>query len=393
MRRTWCAAAVAAVVGGTACGVGGATAPPVVRIEGAAAVSADPGSPLQLAGTGTDPDGGPVELTWDMGDGTTVAGTGSVEHRYAESGTYRIVLSGRAADGALATPAEVLVEVGDAGAGATEAVGGNSALRFSGTGRGDVDRVKILVDDPDGRRTFAADIGATDTTWEVWLRARPGDNASGPPECGAADAWIHGNVVLDRDRYNQGRKFGMSVADGRIVFGLTGDDGTAVSLCSTSRVDDDRWHHVAVTRTVATGAVVLFVDGVPEAEVAGPPGDVSYPDRSVPEAECGGLPCTGSDPYLVIGAEKHDAGPEYPSFRGLVDELRLSTTVRYTGAFTPPRGRFTPDPGTAALYHFDEGGGTVVIDSAGTADRSDGLLRVGGSPAGPEWVPSDAPTG
>lgn len=392
MSRTGRVAALAAVLACAACGSGGTGGtPPVVRIEGAAVVSADPGTPLQIAGTGTDPDGGAVELTWDLGDGTTVAGTGSVEHRYTEPGTYRIVLSGRAADGALATPAEVLVEVGDAAA--APGPGRNTALRFSGTGRGDVDRVKILVDDPDGGRTFAADIGATDTTWEVWLRARPGDNASGPAGCGDADAWIYGNVVLDRDRYNQGRKFGMSVADGRIVYGLTGDDGTAVSLCSTSRVDDDRWHHVAVTRSVATGAIVLFVDGVPEARVTGPAGDVSYPDRAVPESECGGLPCTGSDPYLVIGAEKHDAGPGFPSFRGLVDELRLSTTIRYGGPFTPPATRFDADPDTAALYHFDEGGGTVLIDSAGTADRSDGLLRVGGAPAGPEWVPSDAPTG
>jgi PKD repeat protein len=389
MRRARYGVAVAALLAVAACGTAGATAPPVVRIEGPAVVSAEPGMVLSLAGTGTDPDGDTVELSWDMGDGTAVDGASTVEHRYSEPGTYRIVLSGRAADGADATPAEVLVEVGDAAAVAA----GNTALRFSGTGRDDVDRVKILIDDPDGRRSFSADIGATDTTTEVWLRARPGDNQSGPASCGDGDAWIYGNVVLDRDRYNQGRKFGMSVADGRIVYGLTGEDGTAVSLCSTSRVDDDRWHHVAVTRSVSTGAIVLFVDGVREAEVAGPPGDVSYPDGAVPESECGGQPCTGSDPYFVIGAEKHDAGPDYPSFRGLVDELRLSTTIRYTGAFTPPRTRFTTDPETAALYHFDEGTGTVLIDSAGTTDRSDGLLRVGGSPPGPEWVPSDAPTG
>lgn len=388
MRRV-SVAAVAALLAVTACGSAGGTAPPVVRIDGPATLSADPGVPLVVGGTGTDPDGGPVELSWDMGDGTAVRNVATVEHRYADPGTYRIVLSGRAADGGSATPAEVLVEVGDAPA----AAGANGALRFSGTGSGDVDRVKILIDDPDGKRAFSADVGATDTTMEVWLRTRPGDNTSGPAACGETDAWINGNVVLDRDRYNQGRKFGMSVAGGRIVYGLTGEDGTAVSLCSTSRVDDDRWHHVAVTRSASTGEIVLFVDGVREAEVAGPPGDVSYPDGAVPESECGGQPCTGSDPYFVIGAEKHDAGPQFPSYRGLVDELRLSTTLRYTGDFTPPRARFSSDPDTAALYHFDEGTGTVLIDSAGTAGRSDGLLRVGGSPPGPEWVPSDAPTG
>lgn len=275
------------------------------------------------------------------------------------------------------------------------AANGNYALRFGGTGRGDLDRVKIPVDDPGGARTFAADVGATDMTVEFQMRARPGDNSAGPVECGTKDAWIYGNILLDRDRFNQGRKFGLSVADGRVVFGLTGADGAVTSLCSTSRVDDDRWHHVAVTRAVATGAISLFVDGRPEARTpTGPAGDVSYPDAAEPAASCdGGRPCTRSDPFLVIGAEKHDAGAEYPSFRGLVDELRLSTTVRYTDAFAPPQHRFEPDDTTAALYHFDEGGGTVARDVATAAGgvRGDGELRVG--EAGPTWVPSDAPTG
>jgi hypothetical protein len=165
-------------------------------------------------------------------------------------------------------------------------------------------------------------------------------------------------------------------------------------MCGTSRVDDDRWHHVAVTRSVGTGAVTLFVDGRPEAQTAsGPTGDVSYPDGAQPEPSCdGGQPCTRSDPFLVIGAEKHDAGAEYPSFRGLVDELRLSRVLRYTGQFVPPQRRFDPDADTAALYHFDEGEGTVARDAAAAGSTpSDGVLRVGA--AGPTWVPSDAPTG
>lgn len=268
---------------------------------------------------------------------------------------------------------------------------GNYAMRFGGTGRDDVDRVKIPVDDPNRVRTYAADVGATDMTIELWLRARPGDNSAGPAPCGDADAWIHGNIVLDRDRYNQGRKFGLSIADGVVVFGLTGES-SVTSLCGRTRVDDDRWHHVAVTRTVADGALRVYVDGRLDAEQpTGPAGDVSYPDGAQPRAECDGEPCTRSDPYLVIGAEKHDAGPEYPSFRGLVDELRLSTTIRYPAPFTPPTRRFEPDPSTAALYHFDEGAGSVVRDTIDGPERSDGIVRAGSG--GPSWVPSDAPTG
>lgn len=373
-----------------ACGSDASNAPPVVRIDGPTMVSAQPGAAVQLTASGVDPDGGAVALSWDMGDGTATEDITMVEHRYADPGTYLVVLSGQDPDGATATPAEVAVQVGDV----DEADTDNFALRFGGTGRDDADRVKILVDDPSGQRTYDADVGATDMTIELWLRARPGENPAGAAACGDADAWIYGNVVLDRDRYSQGRKFGLSIADGRVVFGLTGEDGTAVSLCSATRVDDDRWHHVAVTRSVAGGAIRLFVDGTPEGqELAGPAGDVSYPDRAVPRSECAGAPCTQSDPYLVIGAEKHDAGPDFPSFSGLVDELRLSTAIRYDGAFAPPQQRFEPDASTAALYRFDEGLGPVTLDSAGTADRSFGVVQVGGEQRRPEWVPSDAPTG
>jgi hypothetical protein len=84
----------------------------------------------------------------------------------------------------------------------------------------------------------------------------------------------------------------------------------------------------------------------------------------------------------VIGAEKHDAGQAYPSFHGWVDELRLSTKIRYRGAFAPPRKRFRLDAATAALYHFNEGSGTVVHDVRGL---SNGVRKVGGDPVGPRW--------
>ncbi|MBM3667645.1 MAG: hypothetical protein FJW90_09250 [Actinobacteria bacterium] len=95
----------------------------------------------------------------------------------------------------------------------------------------------------------------------------------------------------------------------------------------------------------------LWIDGRLEDRRDGPGGDISCPDDGVPTDSCGG-PCTWSDPFLVIGAEKHDAGSAYPSFHGWVDELRLSTRLRYTRAFSPPDGRFRVDAGTAALYHL-----------------------------------------
>jgi len=271
---------------------------------------------------------------------------------------------------------------------------GNYALRFFGNGVDDIDRVKIRVDDPATVEPGPpVDVGATDFTIEFWMRALAGENAAGSITCGATNLWITGNIIIDRDRFHANRAYGISLAGGRLAFGVDGPGTGSWTICGATRVDDGEWHHVAVTRERASGAMALYVDGVLDASVSsGPGGDISYPDDGVPGDFCDG-PCTNSDPFIVLGAEKHDAGSAYPSFSGWMDELRYSTEIRYGGAFSPPTGRFVPDGSTVGLYHFDEGSGDVVGDTSGaTGGPSDGVRRFGGSPAGPLWVTSTAPT-
>ena len=264
------------------------------------------------------------------------------------------------------------------------------ALRFFGTGSGDVDRVKIRVDDPGNDLPGSpADVGATDFTIEWWMRADAVENPAPAVECGPGNVnWIYGNIVFDRDRYNQDRKFGISLAGGRLVFGVSGDGTGDATLCNRRNLADGEWHHVAVQRRRSDGRMWIFVDGLLESETDGPDGDISYPDGGQPLDFCGG-PCVNSDPFLVIGAEKHDAGPAYPSFSGWIDEVRLSTALRYSGDFARPGAPFEPDADTAALYHFDEGSGGVASDSASGA--SPGEVKIGGPQQGPQWVISDAP--
>ncbi|MBA4017129.1 MAG: hypothetical protein C0483_08155 [Pirellula sp.] len=59
-------------------------------------------------------------------------------------------------------------------------------------------------------------------------------------------------------------------------------------------------------------------------------------------------------------------GPEGSptDFEGIIDELRISRTARYSDDFTPAP-RFEPDADTLALYHFDEGTGTAAADASG----------------------------
>ncbi len=277
--------------------------------------------------------------------------------------------------------------------GAVAALADQYSLRFFGNGVAapDLDRVKIRIDDPANADPGPpADIGADDFTIEFWMRASAADNTSSQVACGDNINWIYGNIILDRDRYNQDRKFGISVAGGRLVFGVSGDGTGDFTVCSTSDVLDDDWHHVAIQRRRSDGMIWLYIDGQLEAMEDGPDGDISYPDDEIPGDYCGG-PCVNSDPFLVIGAEKHDAGAAYPSYSGLLDELRLSAALRYAGTFTPAASPFAADGSTAALYHFDEGVGDTLFDVSGSAGGpSHGVRRFGGTPAGPIWS-TDSP--
>lgn len=254
---------------------------------------------------------------------------------------------------------------------------GSYSLRFYGSGVHDIDRVKIALE---GR---SVNVGAGDFTIELWLRALPGENAA--PACAAEDrAWIYGNILIDRDVFDSGDygDYGIALRGGRLVFGVSRGASEA-AICGSSQVDDGAWHHIAVTRHADSGALRIFVDGKLDASGNGPSGDISY--------RAGRATSHAADPFLVIGAEKHDAGPEYPSFSGWIDELRFSTVLRYAAPFSPPGGPFSPDESTAALYHFDEGQGDQAVDSAITpGERSHGRLRFGGRPGGPEgpaWSP------
>lgn len=225
-----------------------------------------------------------------------------------------------------------------------------------------------------------------------------GENPAAAVSCGDGGNinWIFGNILFDRDRFNQGRKFGISIAGGVLVFGVSGastgtDDST---ICGATNVLDNQWHHVAVERSL-DGRMRLFVDGALDAQVnGGPIGDVSYPSEGIPGNFCGrtrDLPCL-NDPHLVIGAEKHDAGPQYPSFSGWITEVRLSSILRYPDAgFARPTQRFAPDANTVALYHFGEGAGNIVNDASNApGGPSIGVRNFGGLPAGPEWT-TDTP--
>lgn len=252
------------------------------------------------------------------------------------------------------------------------------ALRFYGHGVDQIDRVKINLDAPE----TSVDVGG-DFTIEFWIKANLGDNTSGTCATGG-DAWTSGNTIIDRDIFGAGDygDFGISLYGGKIAFGVA-NATTSQSICSAAGITNATWQHVAVTRTQSSGLMQIFLDGVLQASAIGPTGDISYRNgRSTSYSQ--------SDPFLVFGAEKHDYDSvNYPSFNGLLDEVRISNIVRYTGNFTRPTTPFTADAYTVGLYHFDEGpagpcNGTT-LDSSGFASHG-ACLYGGAGTAGPLYV-------
>jgi hypothetical protein len=259
-----------------------------------------------------------------------------------------------------------------------------TALRFYGNGAFEENQVKIRIDAP----AVPADIGIGDFTLEFWMKALPGENVS-PPCVRGGSNWINGNIVLDRDVFGNGDygDYGVSLAAGRLAVGVsltpTAGGYFETTFCGSRVVDDGEWHHVAVSRYA--GALWLHVDGLYDGGIRVGVGDYTYRD---------GRPTSypNSDPFLVIGAEKHFGATAWSGFSGWIDEVRLSSPARFCQGFPRPTEPFVPDPWTKALYHLDEGAGDFVGDSSGApGGPSHGVRHFGGSPAGPVWVASDAP--
>ena len=260
---------------------------------------------------------------------------------------------------------------------------GQFALRFYGNGTGNIDRARIPLDP--GGSSSAADVGAGDFTYECRINCLYANNTSGP---GIGDA-RNSNIFWDRDIWGHARGWvaGVTRVSGPklvVCFGIAGASQTWTTIYGSIDIGDGAWHHVAIVRQQSTGAVELYVDGALDASGTYTTGDLSYPD--------GYDPGQGqNNPYLVLGAEKHDAGAQYPSYDGKMEELRISDNRRYTTGFTPETQPFTADANTRGLYHMDDGYGTVMIDVATVSGApTEGELLVGGTPSGPEWIASDA---
>jgi len=201
-------------------------------------------------------------------------------------------------------------------------------IRGLATGPGKTNRVLVL----DGRSAVRIDTGRIDTaafTLECWVKGAVPRHQSAliaKTESSGFGLWWSG------DRRKQ-------------PYGVVGFQGAGYRYVEAKEPwPYDRWTHLALTN--GDGIVRLFVNGKPVAET-----------RQRGLRSYNALP-------LYIGADPDRRGRPSRYFVGMLDEVRLSTYVRYQKPFKPQRV-LKRDKYTYLLLHFDRTFDNLHPDDSG----------------------------
>ena len=208
-------------------------------------------------------------------------------------------------------------------------------------------------------------------TVEAWLKCENGgaesyrvfETANLAP--GAANAHLSRGALMSVDW--QPKK-------GTISLALKGTDGKTFSTTGTARLDDGAWHHLAVTFEPG-GEAAIFIDG----------GRLAASSLAGWKAPRTGVAQEGAMMFFLGGgAASVRRSGEDPAVRGhlpgAVDNLRISSSVRYRGDFSPVK-TVALDDDTRAFFAFSReidgvsAGGGGLVESAICA--REGLDRQG----------------
>jgi hypothetical protein len=92
-----------------------------------------------------------------------------------------------------------------------------------------------------------------DFTIEFWFQSSQ--------VAGSESQWWQGMGLVDGEVAGLADDFGVSLGNGKVLFGLGGVDLGDDTTIRSDVVADGIWHHVAATREQSSGAMVLYVDG------------------------------------------------------------------------------------------------------------------------------------
>lgn len=213
-----------------------------------------------------------------------------------------------------------------------------------------------------------------DFTVAMWVKTTDTAGASGAQ-------WWSGKGLLDGEVAGGGADWGTSIVNGKFVLGVGSIVGDT-TLASSVNINDGQWHHLAATRSNTSGAIAVYVDGVPSGSGTGPTGS-----RTLPAS-------------LRIGSLQ--TGNNF--LNGTLDDVRLydrvlSETEVAALARSPYGGTPWPVPGVIQAENYDIGGpgfayndsdagnngGQYRSDSVDLEVCGEGGYNVGWANAG-EWL-------
>lgn len=208
---------------------------------------------------------------------------------------------------------------------------------------------------------------------------------------GTVEMWFRPDTILKSDTHDPDYTFlfsknisGSNAGDMGITWKrgygtLQGfiQDGTATTDVFTDQeIWHPRWTHVAYIWDT-NDSMRIFINGVQSSDF----------EPNTAGETCPPVPAGAQS--LVIGSGSTNLlYNRFETFRGQIDEVRISAIGRYDTTFTPATAPFTTDAYTLALWHFDEGTGDVAVDATGN-----GFDAILGDPhpdssgvADPSWV-------
>ncbi|MEK6646754.1 MAG: LamG domain-containing protein [Candidatus Firestonebacteria bacterium] len=185
----------------------------------------------------------------------------------------------------------------------------------------------------------------SEITIEAWVKLGfNADRASTTYETIVAKSDANTSGKLNYWLYLYGKRLGFQFKKTDLtVFSLEVDSGDAIPV--------GQWVHVAATFKDSTDEIKLYIDNVlkkSRTDADGTPGTTTN-DVTIGKMKIG----TTNYCYEILG-------------NSCIDEVRISDIVRTSFDITAP---LSSDGNTIALYHFDEGSGTVADNAQGTASR------------------------
>lgn len=139
-------------------------------------------------------------------------------------------------------------------------------------------------------------------------------------------------------------RWGWIDTNGKINFDVGNDIGGASGMTSINPINDNRWHHIAMTRNAATGELALYVDGILNDSGTSKTGTITTLD------------------ITKIGAIDGDFNPN-ADYIGLIDNIRIFNYPLSSSQIAWDFNRGAP----LGYWQFDECSGATAYDKSGNS--------------------------